>query len=322
MSSDLFPTRRLSTEDVPRPERLAFVHDFMARHIGGRRFAPADRDNVRIDMEATPLPGGLTVGRGLYAPMGGARTRELLQDGREQYLLLIHSEEHEISIDGRPPVRVAAGDTVLVNEGTCHEFWYSKPTTVDLVSLDRRVLADLAPRVELEASYLIPATACGMPLLAAYVDTLRRHPPLSARAGDMASRHVYDLTALVLDAFVRGGAARNERSKAAARRRLVRREILENLSDPGLGVEAVAQRQGVTPRYIQRLFEAEGTTFTEFLRDSRLDLAFRLLKERGAEPGGVTAVAYDAGFSDLSTFSRAFRRRFDATPSQVRRPAP
>ena len=319
MSSAPFPMRRLSTEDVPRRERLAFVHDFMARHIGGREFAPADRDNVRIDMEAMPLPGGLTVARGFYAPMGGARTRDLLQDGREQYLLLVHNEEHEISIGGKAPFKVAAGDVVLVNEGTCHEFWYGRPTNVDLISLDRRALADLAPRVELEASYRIPATASGMPLLAGYAGMLRRHPPRSAKAGDIASRHLYDLTAMVLDGFVRGGAERNERSKAAARRRLVRRDILENLSDPGLDIGAIARRQGVTPRYIQRLLESEGTTFTAFLRDCRLDLAFRLLREGDANAGRITEIAYDVGFSDLSTFSRAFRRRFDATPSEIRR---
>ncbi|MEW9613427.1 helix-turn-helix transcriptional regulator [Shinella sp. S4-D37] len=266
-----------------------------------------------------PLPGGLTVARGHYNPMGGARTRELLQDGREQYLLLIHNEEHEISIDGKALIKITPSDIVLLNEGTCHEFWYGKPTTVDLVSLDRQMLADLAPRIELEASYLIPATACGMPLLANYVETLRRHPPASARDGDMASRHVYDLTALVLDGFVRGGAERNERSKAAARFRLVQRVVLENLSDPGLHIDLVAQRQGVTPRYIQRLFESEGTTFTEYVRDCRLDLAFRLLRERDADSGMITAIAYDVGFSDLSTFSRAFRRRFAATPSEIRR---
>lgn len=315
----LFPMRRLSTEDVPRRERLAFVHDFMARHIGGRQFSPADSENVRIDMEAMPLPGGLTVARGMYAPMGGARTRDLLLDGREQYLLLIHNEDHEISIDGKAPITVAPGDVVLLNEGTCHEFRYGKPTTVDLVSLDRRTLAGLAPRVELEASYLIPSMACGMPLLANYVETLRRHPPISAKAGDMASRHIYDLAALVLDSLVRGGAERNERSKAAARLRLAQRDILERLSDPGLHIDAIARRQGVTPRYIQRLFETEGTTFTEFVRDCRLDLALRLLKERGAGSNTITVIAYDVGFSDLSTFSRAFRRRFNATPSEIRR---
>ncbi|RUX33774.1 helix-turn-helix domain-containing protein, partial [Mesorhizobium sp. M7A.F.Ca.CA.002.09.1.1] len=32
----------------------------------------------------------------------------------------------------------------------------------------------------------------------------------------------------------------------------------------------------------------------------------------------ITAIAYEAGFNDLSYFNRAFRRRYDATPSDVR----
>ncbi|MEZ0168349.1 helix-turn-helix transcriptional regulator [Microvirga sp. TS319] len=320
MSSILFPTRRLSTNDVPRQERLAFAHDFLGRHIGGRVLVPADPENFRVDIEAMFLPSGLTVGQGFYSPVSGTRTRDLLQDGCEQYLLLIHNQDYEISIEGKAAFKVAAGDVVFLSEGTCNEFRYGKPTVVGGVSLDRHIIADLAPRLELEASYLIPSSADGMPLLANYVETLRRHPPLSVKVAAMAARHVYDLTSVVLDGFVRGGAERNERSKAVARRRLIQQDILQGLSDPGLSIDAVARRQGVTPRYIQRLFESEGRTFTEFVRDARLDLAYRLLQE-GGDSYRITTIAYDVGFSDLSTFSRAFRQRFNATPSDVKRSA-
>jgi AraC-like DNA-binding protein len=33
---------------------------------------------------------------------------------------------------------------------------------------------------------------------------------------------------------------------------------------------------------------------------------------------GTSAIAYDAGFGDLSHFNRDFRRRYGATPSDVR----
>ena len=32
----------------------------------------------------------------------------------------------------------------------------------------------------------------------------------------------------------------------------------------------------------------------------------------------ISAVAFDAGFGDLSYFNRTFRRRYDAAPSDVR----
>jgi len=310
--------KRLSTEDIPHRERLAFVHDFVGRYIGGLRFRHLDSENVRIDLAAMRLPGELTVGQTWFSPVHGARARDLLQDGREHYLLAIHNQDHELSVDGKKPVRVAAGDMTLVNEAVCSEFWFGEPQAVDVMALDRRLLATLAPRVDMEASYILPATAADMRLLAAYADSLRSSPPSSEKAREMASRHIYDLTALVLDGFVRGGAARNESSIAAARLKLVQNDILERLPDHGLHIDAVAKRQGVTPRYIQRLFENNGTTFSDFVRERRLELAFRLLQERAPAASTITAIAYDAGFTEISSFNRAFRKRFGATPSEIR----
>ena len=314
-----FPMQRLSTDYVPLRERMAFVHDFVAGHVAGLRFNPADRDNIRIDLEAMPLPGGLTVGRGIYAPMHGARARDLLQDGREHYMLTINNEDHEISVNGKTPIRIAAGDAILLDEAVCSEFWLGgKPARVDVLSLDRRVLAGLVPKIGQAASYVIPASTEAMPLLTDYVEALRRNAPGSSKAGELASRHVYDLMALVLDGFVRGDKARNERSIAAARLKLIRKDIAERLADPDLHIEAVARRQRVTPRYIQRLFENDGTTFSDFVRECRLEFALGLLRNRDRIGSTITAIAYDAGFSDISAFNRAFRKRFQATPSDIR----
>ncbi|MCX8568980.1 AraC family transcriptional regulator [Aminobacter sp. MET-1] len=318
MTAYEFAMQRLTTEDVPRRERMAFVHDFVGRHIGGLDFRPLDRDNIRIDLEAMFLPGGLTVGQGRFAPVHGARTRDLLQDGRQHFLMSIHYEDYEISADGKAPIKVTAGDVTLVDEGVCSEFWFGQPMAVDVVALDRRLLAKLAPRVDMEALYILPASGADMRLLTSYVGVLRANPPGSEKARELASRHLYDLTAMVLDKVVRGGAERNERSIATARLKMIRRDILERLSDQDLHIDAVARRQGVTARYVQRHFEREGTTFSDFVREQRLDLASKLLQTRDLAASTITEIAFDAGFSDISAFNRAFRRRFDATPSDIR----
>ena len=51
----------------------------------------------------------------------------------------------------------------------------------------------------------------------------------------------------------------------------------------------------------------------EYLREARLQRARQLLGE-GA--GNVTEVAYAVGFESLSSFARAFRQRFDCSPSE------
>lgn len=317
MSRDHEFVQRLTTEDIPRHERLGFVHDFVGRHIGGMNFNPREPEDVRIDLEAMQLPGQLTVGQGRFSPLHGARTRSMLQDGRSHYLLTIHHQDYEVSADGKPPIKVAAGDVTIVDESVCSEFWFGRTMTVDAVALDRRLITNLAPRLGNQAVYILPGTTPDMRLLTSYVDTVRTWLPSSDKTRDLASRHIYDLAALVLDGVVEGGAERNERSIAAVRLKVAQRDILERLSDQGLHVDAVARRQGVTARYIQRLFEVEGTTFSDFVRERRLDLVLRLLKDRG-RASTITDIAYDAGFSDISSFNRAFRRRFGATPSEIR----
>jgi AraC-like DNA-binding protein len=74
----------------------------------------------------------------------------------------------------------------------------------------------------------------------------------------------------------------------------------------------------VTPRYVHKLFETEGITFTQFILDRRLDRAYRSLRDLRFANRSITSIAYDAGFGDLSYFNRTFRRHYGATPSDIR----
>jgi AraC-like DNA-binding protein len=123
---------------------------------------------------------------------------------------------------------------------------------------------------------------------------------------------------LLFEGIVKGGTERNENSIAAARLKLIKKDILDRLSSPYLHIDAVARRQGITARYVQRLFENDGTTFSDFVRERRLDLVLALLEGPGRKSHTIASIAADAGFSDIASFNRAFRNRFGTTPSQIR----
>ena len=65
----------------------------------------------------------------------------------------------------------------------------------------------------------------------------------------------------------------------------------------------------MSARYVQTLFEADGTTFTGYVRDQRLAYAHHMLSNTAFAGRSVSAIAFDAGFGDLSHFNRDFRRR-------------
>ena len=80
----------------------------------------------------------------------------------------------------------------------------------------------------------------------------------------------------------------------------------------------MAARQGISEAYVRKLFEGEGTSFTDFVLEQRLAHARRLLSDPRYADRSITSIATDAGFGDLSYFNRCFRRRFGETPSAVR----
>jgi AraC-like DNA-binding protein len=98
----------------------------------------------------------------------------------------------------------------------------------------------------------------------------------------------------------------------------IKSEITANLWRDNLSVGEIAIRQRVTPRYVQMLFEEEGTTFTEFVLEARLHRVHRLLADPRLADHSISTISFDVGFGDLSYFNKTFRRRFGRTPSDVR----
>jgi AraC-like DNA-binding protein len=125
--------------------------------------------------------------------------------------------------------------------------------------------------------------------------------------------------ALALGATREAAVIANARGMRAARLHAVKADIAANLTSRDLSVAAVALRQRVTPRYIHMLFDGEGTTFSQTVLAERLAYVHRLLLDPSRVHQSISAIAYASGFGDLSHFNHVFRRRYGATPSEVRR---
>jgi len=92
----------------------------------------------------------------------------------------------------------------------------------------------------------------------------------------------------------------------------VRTSVIERLQDgePAQGV--VARALGMSARTLQRRLAEEGTSYQAVLDETRAELARSYLSEGWS----VTETAFTLGFSDTSSFSRAFRRWTGVAPSE------
>nr|WP_288102350.1 helix-turn-helix domain-containing protein [Halomonas sp.] len=97
----------------------------------------------------------------------------------------------------------------------------------------------------------------------------------------------------------------------------IERYISANLGDPELSPARIAHSCGISLRYLHKLFAGSGYTVGEWIRAQRLEAAHRELESL---PVGINIgeVAYRWGFSEQAQFSRAFRRRFGYSASELR----
>jgi AraC-like DNA-binding protein len=95
-------------------------------------------------------------------------------------------------------------------------------------------------------------------------------------------------------------------------------KIVEHLPDGPPSQQQIAESLHVSSRTLQRRLKEEGTSFMDLLRDTRLQLARKYLRQPSRS---VVETAYMLGFSEPSTFSRAFKRWTGEAPGEYREAA-
>jgi transcriptional regulator GlxA family with amidase domain len=91
--------------------------------------------------------------------------------------------------------------------------------------------------------------------------------------------------------------------------------IRSQLADGPVLLRDLAADLGTSARQLQRILEANGTSFRKLLGRQRLETARELL---AASDRPIRAVALECGFASPQTFSRAFSNAYGQTPSAFR----
>ncbi len=128
------------------------------------------------------------------------------------------------------------------------------------------------------------------------------------------------LASLLSDATPRalGGAA----GMRAALLDRIFQTIEMRLSDPDLNYQQVASEHGISPRYLQKLFESIDDSFGHHvkvrrLERCRLDLISPLYAQKS-----ISDILFQWGFNDSASFSRAFREQYGISPREYRKNPP
>jgi len=240
-------------------------------------------------------------------------------DGDDDFSFHINVSGRSFVAGRRGDTTLEAGDAMLLSYSVSRTI--SRPDLVDhrVIRLPRAMLGPLVRNIDDVVLRRIPRGTGMLRLLRSYVDTVFNDPALAMpRLRQLITAQLCDLVAVTLGATRDAGAVAEGRGIRAARLGAIKSDIEAHLTAGDLYPRAVAKRQQISDSYIRKLFESEGTSFSQFVLARRLKRAHRMLMDPGWANRSIASIAFDAGFGDLSYFNRTFKRCYGATPSELR----
>jgi AraC-like DNA-binding protein len=218
----------------------------------------------------------------------------------------------EVTIsDGEGIMVTNAEPGVFICHGTPHH---------NVFNLDRKILSSLMRDVDDALMRPIPRNNSALTLMVGYAGIMNDDVSLATpELRHSVALHMHDLAALALGSITRDAAELAlGRGVRAARLRAIKNDILCQLGKHALSIADTVKRHGLSEAYIRKLFAAEGTSFTEYVTQQRLNRAWHMLQDPRHRATTISDIALEAGFSDLSYFNRMFRRHYGTTPSDAR----
>lgn len=310
-----------STDALPERDRIAIW-----REVFGRRIVKAEFEvlpNARFFHETIFRNlNGLSLISSTAMGFRATRAQQQVRDGNDDLFLTVNTGGVAFSSQFGREMRLGLHEGQMLLAAEPSQFSVPGSAKLVTVAVPRKVISAMVKDPEAAAARQLRKDMEPLRLLTSYLSAA----DVSFTFTDPRIRrafitHVYDLVALALGATPDATELAQNRGLRAARLDAIKATIVARLSDERLSVTDIADRHRLTARYVQMLFEAEGTTFSEYLLEQRLAHAHRLLINSRYADHAISAIAYDLGFANLSYFNRTFRRRFDNTPSDVREQA-
>ena len=325
---DQCTTFRFSTAGVSKPARAEAVRDLHKRE---RAMLPAGLEPLEpleplsdrpphVDVIKKTLPGLALVSGTFSGLRHAARPRGAAGHGENDLLVCVNVQGCSLAQQRDRALLLPDGDAFFATRSVAG-FSIVRPTPARFIGcrVEREAVAALLGRLDDTPMSFVPHDTEALSLLVTYASAIAETLPLTTpELQRLAVSHMQDLIAATIAATRGGRAIAEGRGIAAARLRAIMTDICARLDEGELSVAEVAQRQRVTPRYVHKLFENEGLTFSSFVLGQRLARAHRMLSDPRLADRNISAIAFAVGFGDLSYFNRSFRRYHGVTPSEVK----
>ncbi|MCK0207373.1 acetamidase/formamidase family protein [Starkeya koreensis] len=251
----------------------------------------------------------------------GPASPKAREPGRSEAPILIgfvtYGRGH-LTDSGRRAAEFADGDLWVCDPATPFSVQFRNDFELLLLCLPRERLAGRFGRAATVPTLVLGETvsaAAARPLMRA----LASHFAFMEDGDVMAAEPA--VTELVLSALLVG--ARPEEDSAtqvqAAHFARICAQIEARLREPDLSVNDIASAEGLSARYIQRLFEGQDRSFSDYVRHRRLEQCRLDLVNPQHADRSIAEIGFRWGFADQAHFSRVFSAAYAISPRDYRK---
>ena len=315
----------LSTRSVAESDRLDFWREVVCRTIAGVEATALVSDQPYSgSIRTQSIPLAHLPNFDLIEVEADAqfvtRTKKLIDQSEGAWLLMIQEEGVCEVGQGTRKTKLSPGDIGFLDTSRPYEVTFPRRFRQSILKMPALLFRDIAPRGDDLAGVTLPG-AQALTAIARQNLLLLEHnaaviePSFLAAAANSCLGHL----SLAMRATRRDEGrqiAGPAISDHVARANVY---ISQNLHDAGLSVERVASSIGISAGYLQQLYRAaKNLSVAQSILDQRLANCRRELADPSLAEESITSVAFRWGFSESSSFSRAFRRTFGLSPRQYR----
>ena len=316
----------LTTASVPAAKRLDFWREVVCHTIAGvEATALAEEHPYEGAIHARSIPLAHMPSFDLVHveadPQRINRTRKLISLQPEPTWLLMVQGEGSCTIrQGEQQATLKPGDIGFLDTGRPYEVIFPRTFRQSILKMPTALFADIMPGnrdvagMALSGDDALTAIARqNIMLLERFVSAI--DPILLPAAAHRALDHL----ALAARCFFEGSAVRRGRNLSASYFTRACAYVSDALGDPFLSVEQIAEAVGLSSGHLQQVFrQSSGGTVGEYIRERRLAGCRRDLADASLAHQSITSIAFRWGFSESSSFSRAFRQAFQTSPRRYR----
>lgn len=303
---------------VPR-ERYDWLREVICREYTHVEITSPARNDLSQDLTIYPW-GNLQLSTIQSSTLSFERLpREPHLNSQDAYFaVMLLSGHYRLEQNGRE-VLLQPGDMTLYDATRPHRVHcHGELTKVIYLSIPRSVFRDRVVDIDCCTALRIPGSQGIGFVVSNFLRSFVTHADnFLVHEFSSLAEHALDLLTLAVTS-VRPVGFNLSRSRVVSLNS-IKTFIEQNLRDADLDTGLITRHAGLSARYINSLFEDEGTSLMRYVWKRRLENCRKELQNQAYAGHRLSDIAFRWGFNDAAHFSRTFKQQFGCAPRDIRR---